>query len=208
MVGDEPQSVETGAAVLAHGGNAVDAATASYFALSVTYPVAAGLGGGGVCIVRDPARSQPEAYVFFARTAGRGGAYAIPGNVSGFSLLQATYGRLPWQRVVSPAESSAAAGFLISQALAARLVASQDLIRLDAGLASEFLDESAMSDQPVRWSPRVALRRPCPLSERWEPVDSTAAPSRPASPRIPTPKGEGLPRPILLLINLGGAHRL
>jgi gamma-glutamyltranspeptidase/glutathione hydrolase len=127
---------------LAYGGNAVDAVTATYFALSVTYPVAAGLGGGGLCIVHDPAHSRTEAFDFLAREPGRGGAYAVPGNVSGFSLLQASYGILPWQRVVSSAEGSAAAGFPISEALAARLASTQDFIRLDAGLAAEFLDES------------------------------------------------------------------
>ena len=142
LVGDEPDAVEAGAQVLAHGGNAVDAATATYFALSVTYPVAAGLGGGGLCIVDDSARSRMEAFDFLARDAGHDGPYAVPGNVAGFALMQANYGRLPWQRVVSPAEGAAAAGFVISQALAARLAGSQNVIRLDAGLAAEFLDET------------------------------------------------------------------
>jgi gamma-glutamyltranspeptidase/glutathione hydrolase len=142
VVGDEPDAVEAGAQVLAHGGNAVDAATATYFALSVTYPVAAGLGGGGRCIVDDSARSRIEAFEFLARDAVRAGPYAVPGNVAGFAPMQTRYGSLPWQRVVSPAEGAAAAGFAISQALAARLAASQDVIRLDAGLAAEFLDEA------------------------------------------------------------------
>jgi gamma-glutamyltranspeptidase / glutathione hydrolase len=142
LVGDEPDAVEAGAQALAHGGNAVDAATATYFALSVTYPVAAGLGGGGLCIVDDSARSRMEAFDFIARDAGHAGPYAVPGNVAGFALMQASYGRLPWQRVVSPAEGAAAAGFVISQALAARLAGSQNVIRLDAGLAAEFLDET------------------------------------------------------------------
>ncbi|HEX4157049.1 MAG TPA: gamma-glutamyltransferase [Rhizomicrobium sp.] len=142
VVGDEPEAVRAGAAILAHGGNAVDAVTATYFALSVTYPVAAGLGGGGLCIVHDPLHSRTEAFDFLPRELGKGGAYAVPGNVSGFSLLHTAYGRIPWQRVISPAESSAAAGFPISEALAARLASSQDLIRLDAGLSAEFLDES------------------------------------------------------------------
>jgi len=142
VVGDEPDAVRIGAAILAHGGNAVDAVTATYFALSVTYPVAAGLGGGGLCVVHDRVHSRTEAFDFLAREPGRGGAYAVPGNVGGFSLLQASYGRLPWQRLISPAEGSAATGFPISQALAVRLASSQDYIRLDAGLSAEFLDET------------------------------------------------------------------
>jgi gamma-glutamyltranspeptidase/glutathione hydrolase len=142
VVGDEPEAIRTGAAILAHGGNAVDAATATYFALAVTYPIAAGLGGGGLCIVHDPLHSKTEAFDFLPREPVGGGSYAVPGSVSGFFLLQSSYGRLPWQSLVSPAESSAAAGFPISQALATRLASSQDYIRLDAGLSAEFLDES------------------------------------------------------------------
>ena len=52
VVGDEPFAVRSGAAILAQGGSAVDAVTATYFALAVTYPVAAGLGGGGICITQ------------------------------------------------------------------------------------------------------------------------------------------------------------
>src|ERR1700722_11087088 len=142
LVGDEPDAVEAGAQVLAHGGNAVDAVTATYFALSVTYPVAAGLGGGGLCVVHDAVHAKTEAFDFLPREPGHGGPYAVPGNVAGFSLLHASYGRIPWQSVISPAEGAAAAGFPISEALAERLASSQDFIRLDAGLSSEFLDEA------------------------------------------------------------------
>ncbi|HUO99751.1 MAG TPA: gamma-glutamyltransferase, partial [Rhizomicrobium sp.] len=142
VVGDEPYAVKVGAATLAQGGNAVDAVTAMYFALSVTYPVAAGLGGGGICIVHDPVRNQSEEFDFLARDSAGGGAYAVPGNVRGFALMQASYGNLPWQKVISPGEGYARTGFPISRALEARLADAGDVIRLDAGLAREFMDES------------------------------------------------------------------
>src|SRR6185295_14046610 len=100
VVGDEPFAVKSGAAVLAQGGNAVDAVTATYFALAVTYPVAAGLGGGGICIVHDAASRRNEEFDFLARDASGGGPYAVAGNVRGFSLMQSVYGIVPWQRVV------------------------------------------------------------------------------------------------------------
>jgi len=142
VVGDEPLAVRAGAAVLAQGGSAADAATAIYFALAVTYPVAAGLGGGGMCVVHDQQGGENEAFDFLARDAAGGGAFAVPGSVRGFASLQAAYGRLPWQRDVSPGEGYAATGFPVSRALASRLISSQDSIRLDAGLAAEFFDES------------------------------------------------------------------
>ncbi|MBS0471498.1 MAG: gamma-glutamyltransferase [Proteobacteria bacterium] len=159
IVGDEPYAVKAGAAILAEGGSAADAATAMYFALSVTYPVAAGLGGGGMCIVRDAARNQVEEFDFLARDAGNGGDYAVPGNVRGFAMLQSAYGVLPWQRDVSPGESYASAGFPISQALATRLAAAQDVIRLDANLSAEFLDESGIAKGPgtVVRNPELAM---------------------------------------------------
>jgi gamma-glutamyltranspeptidase/glutathione hydrolase len=142
VVGDEPFAVRTGAAILGQGGNAVDAATAMYFALSVTYPVAAGLGGGGICIVHDPAKNTTQEFDFEARDAAQPGAYAVPGNVRGFAVMQASYGALPWQKVVSPAEVQARTGVPISKALATRLAEAGDVIRLDAGLAAAYLDES------------------------------------------------------------------
>lgn len=142
VVGDEPLAVRAGASVLSQGGSAVDAVTATYFALAVTYPVAAGLGGGGICIVHDSATGRTEEFDFLARDASGGGPFAVPGNVRGFALMQNDYGALPWQRDISPGEGYAAAGFPISRALAARLTDAQDVIRLDASLAAEFLDES------------------------------------------------------------------
>src|SRR6185503_11729176 len=100
-----------------------------------------GLGGGGICIVQDRGRGTVEEFDFLARDASGGGAYAVPGNVRGFALMQSLYGALPWQRDVSPGEEYAAAGFPISHALAPRLAAARDIIRLDASLAGEFLDE-------------------------------------------------------------------
>jgi len=142
VVGDEPFAVRAGAVTLAQGGDAVDAATAMYFALAVTYPVSAGLGGGGICIVHDAASSQSREFDFLPHDAAGGGAYAIPGNVRGFSLMQSAYGALPWQKVIAPAEVYARTGFPISQALSARLKDAEDVVRLDAGMASEFMDES------------------------------------------------------------------
>ena len=142
VVGDEPYAVQVGAAILQQGGSAADAATAMYFALAVTYPVAAGLGGGGICIVRDSATSRTEEFDFLARDSGGGGTYAVPGNVRGFAMMQGIYGTLPWQRDVAPGEGYASAGFAISHALSARIAGLKDVIRLDAALASEFLDES------------------------------------------------------------------
>jgi gamma-glutamyltranspeptidase/glutathione hydrolase len=148
LVGDEPYAVRAAASVMSQGGNAADAVSAMYFALSVTYPVSAGLGGGGICLVHDPKSGRNEEFDFLARSTASNGAFAVPGNVRGIALMQTAYGALPWQRVVSPAEGLASTGFPISHALADRLGKAVDVIRLDAGLAAEFLDESGKVKAP------------------------------------------------------------
>jgi gamma-glutamyltranspeptidase/glutathione hydrolase len=140
-VADEPLAARAGAAVLAGDGSAVDAVATMFFTMTTTYPVAAGLGGGGLCLVRDAAGRVVE-FDFLTRAPARQGAYAVPGAVKGFADMQRQYGHLPWQRVVAPGEAYAATGFPISEALGARLAAAQNVVRLDAGLAAEFLEEN------------------------------------------------------------------
>ena len=140
-VADEPFAAEAGASVLAQGGSAADAVTAIFFTLTATYPVAAGLGGGGVCLVRD-AQGRAREFDFLARAPNSRGALAVPGAVAGFYDLQKAYGVLPWQRDVTPGEAYAATGFPISHVLAMRLASSQAILRGDALLAGDFLDAS------------------------------------------------------------------
>lgn len=142
VAGDEPSAVHVGAQILQEGGSAADAAAAMFFTLAVTYPVAAGLGGGGLCVVHDPAGNTNEAIEFLPRDAASGGPFAVPGAVRGMATLQGAYGRLPWQRVIVSAEGDAATGFPISRALAMRLNSALGTIRLDPALSAEFLDAS------------------------------------------------------------------
>ncbi len=140
-VGDEPLAVSAGTAILKEGGSAADAVTAMFFALTATYPVSAGLGGGGICLVAQPGQQVRE-YDFLPRAARGGGPYAVPGAVAGFYAMQKASGTLPWQRTVAPGETLAAAGFSISHALAQRLGGAVALLRQDRTLAAQFLDSS------------------------------------------------------------------
>src|SRR6516165_10695933 len=140
-VADEPLAARAGAAALADDGTAVDAVATMFFTLTATYPVAAGLGGGGICLLRD-AGGQVTEFDFLTKAPKAGGYYALPGALAGFATMHRLYGALPWQRIVAPGEAFASTGFPISQALASRLGPEQSRLRLDAGLAAEFLDES------------------------------------------------------------------
>ena len=108
-------------AILARGGTAADAAAALYFALTVTYPVSAGIGGGGVCVVYDAITQTSESIEFLPRTAAAGGPVAVPGAVRGIAALHARFGRLRWSEVVLPAEEIARFGHPASRAFATGL---------------------------------------------------------------------------------------
>ena len=134
-VADEPTAALVARDILSAGGNAADAAVALYFALAATYPVAAGIGGGGVCLAYD-ARSNQTGTIDFglARMAGSAGAtpaIAPPGNVRGMAALHARFGRLRWARLVQPGESIARFGHRISRALARSIAANAARLRRD-----------------------------------------------------------------------------
>ena len=129
---------DAGAAVLARGGNAVDAAVATAFALAVTHPSAGNIGGGGFMIVRAPdGRAtaidyREKAPLKSTRTMYLGAdgqiareltdtgylAPGVPGTVRGLELAHTRFGTLAWKDVVMPAVALAEQGFVMSAGLA------------------------------------------------------------------------------------------
>ena len=128
---------DVGASILAQGGNAVDAAVATAFALAVTHPFAGNLGGGGFMVIRLPngtattidyrerAPLTASATMFapggtLVRALGDTGwlAAGVPGTVRGLELAHKKFGKLPWTDVVRPAAELAAKGWPLSPALA------------------------------------------------------------------------------------------
>lgn len=132
---------DIGAALLRRGGNAVDAAVATAFALAVTHPSAGNLGGGGFMVVRTPS-GETTTFDFRERaplratetmyldangnidrslTAAGYLAPGVPGTVRGLALAHRRFGKLAWRDVVMPAAELAARGFRLSSALARSL---------------------------------------------------------------------------------------
>ena len=128
VAAEEPRAALVAREVLARGGSATDAAVAAGFALSVTLPSRAGLGGGGVCVVFDPRRNQAEA-VLFPPGANPAPApqtdrpAAAPLMARGLFALHTRGGRLPFESLVAPAEGLARFGTEVSRAFATDLAA-------------------------------------------------------------------------------------
>ncbi|MEQ9227308.1 MAG: gamma-glutamyltransferase [Parvibaculum sp.] len=140
-VADEPSATLIARQLLEQGGNAADAAAAVYFGLAVTYPAAAGLGGGGICLVHAGGGKTVETVSFLTRNPRGGGAVAVPGNVRGFALIHARYGSRPWGSVVAPAERLAATGTPVSRATARQLADAASVIAASPSLRSTFSND-------------------------------------------------------------------
>jgi gamma-glutamyltranspeptidase/glutathione hydrolase len=124
---------EVGLSILKRGGNAVDAAVATAFALAVAYPPAGNLGGGGFMLVHPaPGEGDPVAFDYRERAPAAAfptmftkeesqfthRAVAIPGTVRGFALAHRRFGTLPWSELLQPAIALARDGFLVDTNLA------------------------------------------------------------------------------------------
>lgn len=144
VLADEPTAALAARDVLESGGSAADAATALYFTLAVTHPAAAGLGGGGICLVHDAFEQKTESVEFLPRQASAGGPIAIPGNVRGFALLHARHGRQSWRSLLAAPERLAATGTPVSRAMARSLAPHTDMLRTRPELAVAFLSNSGM----------------------------------------------------------------
>lgn len=125
---------DVGVLIMKQGGNAVDAAVATAFALAVTYPAAGNLGGGGFMLIH-PAPGMGEPVVFDYRETAPAAAtltmfnkdesqYArksvgVPGTVRGMAIAHSRFGKLPWPKLIEPAISLARDGFSIDPFFAA-----------------------------------------------------------------------------------------
>ena len=147
-VADEPRAALLGREVLAAGGSAGDAAVAMGFALSVTLPSRAGLGGGGVCIAygADPSTSNkgvPQS-VSFAPLAPPGGnaggdrPAGLPMMARGLFLLHARYGALPFESLLERAEALAHFGVPASRAFVKDLALVAGPLLADGGARMVF----------------------------------------------------------------------
>ena len=146
VVSQEPQATDVGVAVLRSGGNAVDAAVAVAFTLSVTHPTAGNLGGGGFLLVRladgrstfiDFRERAPEIATRNMYLDASGNltkdsvlgwrASGVPGTVRGLEYAHKKFGTKRWTELLKPAFELASKGFPVSYALSRSLSSSTRL---------------------------------------------------------------------------------
>ncbi len=137
VASDQPLASEAGVQVMRQGGNAVDAAVATAFALAVVLPEAGNIGGGGFMVVRmadgtnasldfrekAPLAASRDMYLDAqGNTTDRSIighlAAGVPGSVAGMYEAHKRFGKLPWHTVVEPAIRLAADGFIVTKDLA------------------------------------------------------------------------------------------
>ncbi len=154
-------AAQAGASILSAGGNAIDAAAAIQFALTVVEPQYSGIGGGAFILVRNgttglsfildgretaPAASTPDQFLTESGEAQdhwtahqEGYAVGVPGTVRVWAEAVAHHGRLSLADVMAPAIALAADGF-----------------RVDAVLAG-FLADPRMSEKLKSWPPTAQV---------------------------------------------------
>ena len=120
---EEPRAAIVAREILSAGGSAVDAAVAGAFAMSVTLPSRAGLGGGGACLVYNLRQREVIAVSFPAGARaglpqGVDRPAAVPMMARGLFLLHTRGGRLRFEQLVRPAEDLARLGTEVSRAFA------------------------------------------------------------------------------------------
>lgn len=163
----QPDAAAAGALVLRRGGNAMDAAVATAFALSVTDISQTGLGGGGALTFYDARARRASHLSFYARTGedtawtqgdeglsaavrtARGAA--TPGMVAGLLQAHGQHGRLSRAEVMAPAIALARDGFTVTPLLARTIVSARARLEGDSSAARLFLP----SGEPLRAGERL-----------------------------------------------------
>ncbi|HEX6495742.1 MAG TPA: gamma-glutamyltransferase [Acidobacteriaceae bacterium] len=129
-------ATDAGVTILKQGGNAVDAAVATGFALAVVHPVAGNIGGGGFMLVHLAKGAKHDLFIDFRETAPAAASrdmyldsqrnvipgastlgyksVAVPGSVAGLAYAEKKYGKLGIKIVMAPAMKLAEDGFTLS----------------------------------------------------------------------------------------------
>jgi gamma-glutamyltranspeptidase / glutathione hydrolase len=167
-----PLAAQVGADVLKRGGNAVDAAIATQFALAVVYPSAGNIGGGGFMVYRSkdgeiasldyrekaPALASPNMYLdstgqVIPRLSEKGHlSCGVPGSVAGMFEAHAKYGSLPWKDLVQPSVDLALRGFTLTRRQARSINWIQDTVKKYNSIQPDFFIKEWKENDTIVWT--------------------------------------------------------
>ncbi len=154
VAASQPEAAAAGVQAMRLGGNAVDAAVATAFALSVVDVSQTGLGGGGALTYYDAKTQRAEHLSFYARSGedpawgqpdtsrgarGSGRGAATPGMVAGLLEAHTRFGKLTRAQVLAPAIALARDGFVVTPLLARTIVSSREKLLADTLAALRFM---------------------------------------------------------------------
>ena len=151
-----PLATQAAVEILAAGGNAMDAAVAAAFTLSVVEPSMSGIGGRAQILIYNPAdgvhgidaTTQAPSYYKFDDTLGVEYGYqtiAVPGVVKGLTDALQNYGTLPLAQVMNPAIAYANNGYKLLPGEALRQRSVNEFLKEFAGTRQYYLDEDSLT---------------------------------------------------------------
>lgn len=155
-----------GADILEAGGNAVDAAVATGFALGVCEPMMSGIGGGGAMTIYD-AETKETVFISFREVAPKnmmaelwvededgnvignhkmkgGLSIGVPGEVSGMCYALETYGTMSLEEVIQPAIDLAYQGYSVSPSFVENVSRAYPTMKSNVQLSEIYLTEDGM----------------------------------------------------------------
>ncbi len=135
VVSAREEASKIGIEILARGGNAFDAMIATDLALTVCYPNAGNISGGGFLVYRQAAGASgsldyrekapmaatedmyldKEGAIVPNKSILGGLAVGVPGTVAGLEAIHQKFGSLPWEELVQPAIDLAKNGYLVTE---------------------------------------------------------------------------------------------
>lgn len=171
VVSAHPIATQIGLEILRKGGNAVDAAIATQFALAIVFPEAGNIGGGGFMIYREakgsvyaldyrekaPLKASRDMFLdqdgnVIDNLSVRGHlASGVPGSVDGMIEAHKKFGSLPWKDLVQPSIDLASKGFVLTEFSASNLNNIQEGLKKYNVTPPDFLTGEFHGGDSIRW---------------------------------------------------------